>query len=316
MESFPGYIGAIVIGFIAGAITFSRLAKIGAGDLLRRQRHLNFQDQKLYMSAMARNYAQIIFPRWPDKFVEIEEEVHQFIKSMVEMNIDQLGDILDEIHQRNPLIRDFDKIGLRDFVFYDEGWLSAEFDELVAAYKDCLVYGLFLDSAMILKDVPSAAKRYDTLTADKDERFIKQYAREYKDSLFTHRCLTAMREYLAVDRERSAISRRLHEAGVEFEYDVVFGRNEQPVLYRGEDFEVSSVYHVVERCHGINFLDTGECAVQSVFYDDEKVFVSWERTDDKFESLEGYANQIWTLNTNYITIPFDYHSEKSSPYAR
>lgn len=316
VELFVGPGIALIVGFVAGAVMFSRMVASEANHKLKNQLSLNYTDQNLFMTAMARNYAQIIFPRVPDRFVEIEETVYRKIKSMAVMTDDQLGDILDEISQRNLMIADFDKIGLRDYVFYDEGLFSAEFNVVVQAYEDCCLYGVFLGASLDFEWVRRAAERYETSHLEKEGRFIKQYAREYKDSLFMHRCLNAMRQFSAVDCERSTISCKLYDAELEFDHGTIFNRHEPPLLFKGEGFEVYAVSHIAEIRHGIKFLDTGECAVRGAFYGDDKTFVNWHRTDDNFEELHGHDSQIWTLNTEYITVPFDYLTEKNSPYTR
>lgn len=117
----------------------------------------------------------------------------------------------------------------------------------------------------------AAAVSPSPATSDKDLEHIERYVIKIKDTKFKQRLDTAIREFNCYTSAKG-ISRldckaKAHEW-----------------VYQTDYFSARFVYDIAENRYGIYFKDTNEYGLFCSFYDGEKFFNSFLRSDATFEA--------------------------------
>lgn len=164
---------------------------------------------------------------------------------------------LSEITRAYPFYEDFDTVGVREFVLYEDALSSTDYENVLSHYGTLIRF-------QALQGVLNSGWSHSEPTSDEELEFLEEYVRRLNDTRFRARLEQAISEFEAWDRGR-------------------WNSRDEPI-YETSTFTARRVAHFAESRYGVHFKDTDEYGLYGVFHaDDNSIYTGLYRTDASFE---------------------------------
>jgi hypothetical protein len=247
-----------ILALIAVAVFAFRQGARTAEGPIREMRTAQAHDRMNYLSTLRRELANYLIWRDPNRYVRLYSLIHAETAPIKDLAPASLHERLAALCEKYPNYEDFDPIGTRDYVLYDDT-LSGELDEIEQRYRDIAMF-----QAVMIASTKSW-KCFHATNA-KELEHLNGYVKRVHDTKLRLRLEQAVREHY------------IWEAGKEANPD-------DP--YQSQDFSVCRVGHYAENRYGIEDKKTREFGLYGVFVaDDGRLFNSYYRSDPAFEREE------------------------------
>lgn len=248
---------ALVAGLAGGFLAGARFIMKTAIEEADRNKA---SDHDLLMRAYRRELANWLFKNDPDRYRALYERAQATQAEILAADAATRNALMKRIATDMPFIRDFD-LGSREYITYGDALRMYSVEDIEEKYLDIVRW----QSLQIAGD---PAWRYvQKPTCDDDLAYLTEYTARLKDTRFKRRVEEAMRFYWFSQR------------------------GDGPITLDTPTLAVSPIYHLVENRYGIHFKDTGEYAIYSSFYDDERdrTYETYRRSSADF-SEEKYID--------------------------
>lgn len=258
---------AAIAGLIIGAlIGLLGLAKFLQPDLIARDKQwklTNAADLTSYLDVLRRELANWMLRHDPDRYLRLYKRVKEEVAEIRAANAAVQKARLVLLSEKYPSYAEFDVIGVRDYVLYDDTLSMFRFDEIETAYKDIINF-------QALKFAVDEAWRWKTPpTNDSELEHLENYSKRLKDTRFKNRLQDAISRYYIYrsGREAAKDDKSIYE-------------------YETDMFNVRHVSHFAENRYGVHFKDTDEYGIFGFFYLDDASKPPLEgfyRSNEKFD---------------------------------
>lgn len=265
------WIGVGIVGVALGWFLRSRLgtsqASAHQADTAVLRRNINEAEDR-YLEVLRREIGNILMNLDPDLMVSSYEKGWRCQDELVKAGKERVSADLKSLTLKHQFFSEFDLLGTRHFVPYEEARRMSSDDDLVERYLE-------ISKMILLSKLVDPEHQNFRLFTEEEFEVLRKTVRRCKDRAFKSRIEGAVDRYYALQR---AIDR--------------YGSKEaQGALNSLEDgdLEVFRLPNVgPENELGIVFKKTEEFGVYSTFHDDDgKVFKSYSRSDATFNKRDG-----------------------------
>ncbi len=250
--------GVAIAGIIVGVFVGFRAASRSLQSAVHEFNRNSVSDRNFALSVLRRELANWMFRRDPDRYLRIYEKLHEEGMVISAVNKSDNEAQLARLTEKYAFYNDFDLLGTRDYVLYADAMSTNLFDEVESRYIDIIRFqGL---NVALHQDWANAYPKVNTTSKD-ELAHLKEYVQQFKDMRFEYKIKDAVGKYHSYQAD---IPKK-----PEYETDM---------------FSVRRVPHFAEIRYGIQFKDTDEFGLYTVFYSDrEEPYVSVYRSDPSFE---------------------------------
>lgn len=250
--------GAVLLGgggFIVGVYFAARRLAAAQQAIAFRYEKDSATDRHMILSLLQRELANWMLRQSPDRYVATYKDAQLEAERILAGSTIEQEAKYDEIARRHPFYGDFDLIGTREHVLYDDGLSDLTFDEVASHYKDIVIFNALQKTFNAHWTGPAVASHEDLSR-------IEEYIAHYKDGILEKRIKDAVREHLAFRKVK-----------------------ESPAEYENNFCKVVYIHHFAECRLGVHFKDTDEYGLRGVFvHDNGDVSESYYRTDSRYEN--------------------------------
>lgn len=264
------WIGVGIVGVALGWFLRSRLGTSQApahqADTAALRRNVNEAEDR-YLEVLRREIGNILIDVDPDLMVSTYEKGWRYQDEVLEAGKERISADLKSLTLKHPFFQDFDLLGTRHFVPYEDARSMSSDDDLVERYLE-------ISKMILLSKLVDAEHQNFRLFTEEEFEVLRKTVRRCKDRAFKRRIEGAIVRYHALQR---AIDR----------YGSKEAREQINPLEEG-DLEVFRLpSDGPENVLGIIFKQTDEFAAYSTFHDDDgKVFKSYYRSDPAFQKRD------------------------------
>lgn len=233
-------VGGILVGVILGFAGFARLFRAESIELDKRIKTTQAADLTAYLNVLRRELGNWMIRHDADRYIRVYEATKDEIAEINKASGSVQNARLLLLAEKYPSYVDFDIVGARDYVLYEDTLNG--FEDVETAYKD-------IASFQSLKFCTDEHWRWQKPPTDEKElEHLRRYARRLEDSRFKNRLRDAVASF------------RAFQWGQE---------NVDNAVYEDRNFSVRPVSHFAETRYGVHFKATDEYGLYSVFYYDE-----------------------------------------------
>lgn len=255
-------IGTLILGLLTGfyvGIQGEYLTKKPFVESLLRNRA---SDRDLLFRILRRELANWMIWHDPDRYKEFYEQLHLSMNALIASEQKVKDAKYTLLTEKYPMYSDFDLLGMREHVLYGDAFSSFSREDIEQHFKDMAEF----QALMANSDEHWKCFR---ATNDSDLKHLKDYSNRIKDTKFKKRLVAAVREYWAFRRGCRLENTTIPHGDLPYETDT---------------FSAKKIHHMFELAWGYHFKDTNEYGLHTIFDgDDKKSFISFERSDAKFE---------------------------------
>jgi hypothetical protein len=236
-------IATLIIGYLYGIFVGARNARNSLQPVIRQQDNSSAVDRDHFFGVLRRELANWMLRTDPDRYLQTYRQAHQTATEIrAATRVDQMTTHA-ELCEKYPHYGDFDLIGTRDHILYEDAFENLSYAEVESRYLDIIRFHA-------LKAVISDEWAYFKTTTSEDLTRIEEYSQRFKDRRFRHRLEQALREYLNFIGTKKGL--------------FAFGEE-----YDNIEFNVRRIEHMVESRLGFHFKNSDEFGIYSVFYYDD-----------------------------------------------
>jgi hypothetical protein len=246
-------VASIVVALCVGAAVAWWAANKGF-DLVIYQRESRVAgDHNDYLMVLRREIGNYLVRRDPMKFLMAYRKNHHELKRYEGFSKAALQGEFVALCERFRYLRDFDTVGVRPHVLYEDAldWISDD-DVLERYWTICRFQRL--------KTLLDEHWEYFDVTSDEDLKHCEEYTRKILDAKFAVRVKNAIDTYY-------------------------LARSETGLFYENSEFFIRPLNHFAEVRYGVGFKDTDEFGIYSVFHFDDrdrKPLIHYYRSDSSF----------------------------------
>lgn len=251
----------LVVGLVLGAILSDKTIQPEIKELLKTRAI----DRANYLFTLRREIANILIWQDPQRFVKLYQELCSEINSYKSWRIEEINKHLSELSKKYHEYRDFDCIGLKEYVLYAEN--EKNYEKLELCYRDIATFiGLSLISNTSWKDAKHLISfdLANEFIPDKLEHLLK-YATGIENTKLVFRLDKAMEDYYAYRNNNSGF----------LDNDLLSVRPKRGL--------------VPDDKYTIHIKKTNEFAIYSVFDYGEGEQIEYFLSDSAFENLTYFS---------------------------
>jgi hypothetical protein len=249
------------IGLLVAIAGTKALAKEMKNEFFRLKKNVVEAEQR-FLENHRRELAQIIIARSAEAFESAFFKCQKFEVEMRMSSPDRIEAELKALADRFPYYQDFELLGTRHFVSYEDAVSWNSLDDIIDRYIDITKW---------LSLLLAKQKRVFHVFPEDEIRVFRDSMRRRKDRLFKQRIKDAMALFYKM--------RRAADAGNKSD---IVGES-----YEDENVKVhyAPMQYSPEVAYGIHFKDTNEYGVYSFFsdYKSDKTYYSFYRSDRTFK---------------------------------
>jgi len=268
-----GLVVGVIIGAIAAIILTARFYRnyIDESKLILQTKILNLRGmENRYLEVLRREIGNLIIQSDPDIMLKVYEKAECLESHYRDAPKDHAQVALKCLTDKYPMFIDFDFIGTRHFVPYDEVCKDCGIAEIIEWYED--ITNFLILSSICLEDTGDG-----NITNDKEKEVLKKIIRRIKDKNLKNNIDIAMQRFW------------LKESILEEE--------KQESIYELRDYEDAEyvvnklLFDVIpETKYGITIKSTEEYGIYSMYCGDTgKTSISYLRADCKFKDTTCFA---------------------------
>jgi hypothetical protein len=247
-----------IIALIAGYYLGYKLGTSNAVPVLQNVLNTQAIDRANYLQCLRRELANILVWRKPKRYLELYRQLHTETSSLKSWRTEEVTKRLSELSSKYPNYSDFDVIGTREYILYEDGISVFDDAEIEERYRDLVMFAALSAVAdPAWKDATQKAFVHNT-----DEReltHLEKYVQDIEDAKLAFRIDLAIR-------------------------DNSLARNGNSKNLNNDLYEVVNLPHFAENRYGVHFKRTSEYGIYSFYlFEDGRQSHSFYRSNATFE---------------------------------
>ena len=259
--------GAFIFGVVVCFVIMAKVTSSMMQDANRVTQRTHALDQAKYLSTLRRELANYLIWHNPQRYLQFYRSLHAETSNVSNWKQDDAASAFKEICDRYPDYRDFDTIGVRDYVLYPDGFGWSSIEDIEQSYRD-LVWFMALSAVADYAWKDISDRGAVSLTSERELEHLEKYVKKVQDTQFKLEIDAAMRARAYSKFER---------------YD------DLEKEFNNDSYRIVYLHHPFETAYGIQFKKTNRYAKQTAFSDwneDEyrPPLYSYYETDSAFEN--------------------------------
>lgn len=252
------YIATALVGAIVGFLLGNSSARASMRGKLGEYALQWSNDRARYLSVLRRELANAIMQRDPDRLERAYSKLSDSFRKFREFSKSQQLATRTAIAAEFPDYADFDLLGTREHVLYDDAASMFDTDTLIERFE--VIAKFHALSKLVDESWRDAPPDYSS-----EVQHLSKYVVRLRDGHFARRMRNAMQLYFVALR---ATAKHNPQAASLMSFET-------------EDFSVHFVSHIAESRYGVRFKDTGECGLYARY---EQMTGRLYRSDECFET--------------------------------
>ena len=223
----------VVCAFVAGVVvTAHGYSKTADSDYFK-QSCILATDHKFMTTVLRRELANWMIRKDPNRYLQIYKQAHSDVNAIKAAAHSEQAAQLAQLCQKYNFYIDFDLIGARDYVLYDDAMNIHEYDDVKEHYINIVRF-------QALQCALDKTWRPFDPTSDDELAHLEGYVKRIKDTHFKCRLRAAVGEYKANQKDRV-------------------------LVYETDTFSVRPVAHSLESRLSVHFKNTDEYGLCTIY---------------------------------------------------